>query len=110
MTEENGRNSEGKEIAQAGSELNAGLGRDRYSLVKMRIQNALGNGMDEQAWPPGEHWVDCACRLIRVARGNNRNRLRDLIYKYVDSSKLDAEDSEFISILTDPGQSDECPF
>ena len=33
------------------------------------IQAALGNGADEAAWEPGEHWADAAARKIREARG-----------------------------------------
>ena len=33
------------------------------------IQAALGNGADEAAWEPGEHWADAAARKIRAARG-----------------------------------------
>jgi len=32
------------------------------------IQAALGNGADESAWEPGEHWADAAARKIREAR------------------------------------------
>ena len=32
------------------------------------IQAALGNGADEAAWEPGEHWADAAARKIREAR------------------------------------------
>lgn len=31
------------------------------------IQAALGNGADEDAWRPGEHWADAAARKIRAA-------------------------------------------
>ena len=30
--------------------------------IQERIQAALGNGADEQAWEPGEHWLMAACR------------------------------------------------
>ena len=33
------------------------------------FQAALGNGADEAAWKPGEHWADAAARKIRAARG-----------------------------------------
>ena len=33
------------------------------------VQAALGNGADEAAWEPGEHWADAAARKIREARG-----------------------------------------
>ncbi|OQA31299.1 MAG: hypothetical protein BWY56_02391 [Acidobacteria bacterium ADurb.Bin340] len=36
---------------------------------KDAIQAALGNGADEDAWRPGEHWADAAARKIRAARG-----------------------------------------
>lgn len=36
---------------------------------KDTIQAALGNGADEAAWEPGEHWADAAARKIREARG-----------------------------------------
>lgn len=36
---------------------------------KGTIQAALGNGADEAAWEPGEHWADAAARKIREARG-----------------------------------------
>lgn len=32
------------------------------------VQAALGNGADEAAWEPGEHWADAAARRIRAAR------------------------------------------
>ena len=35
---------------------------------KGTIQAALGNGADEDAWRPGEHWADAAARKIRAAR------------------------------------------
>jgi len=35
---------------------------------KDTIQAALGNGADEAAWEPGEHWADAAARKIRAAR------------------------------------------
>jgi len=35
---------------------------------KGTIQAALGNGADEDAWRPGEHWADAAARKIREAR------------------------------------------
>ena len=37
--------------------------------AKDAIQAALGNGADEAAWEPGEHWADAAARKIREARG-----------------------------------------
>lgn len=36
---------------------------------KDAIQAALGNGADEDAWRPGEHWADAAVRAIRAQRG-----------------------------------------
>lgn len=36
---------------------------------KDAIQAALGNGADEDAWKPGEHWADAAVRAIRAQRG-----------------------------------------
>lgn len=33
--------------------------------AKIRIQQALGNGVDESAWPPGTTWIEAACRIIR---------------------------------------------
>jgi len=36
---------------------------------KDTIQAALGNGADEAAWEPGEHWADAAARKIKEARG-----------------------------------------
>jgi hypothetical protein len=33
------------------------------------VQAALGNGADEAAWEPGEHWADAAARKIKEARG-----------------------------------------
>ena len=33
--------------------------------AKTRIQQALGNGVDEIAWPPGTTWIEAACRIIR---------------------------------------------
>ena len=36
--------------------------------VSTKIQHALGNGQDEDAWHPGEHWVDAAVRAIEAYR------------------------------------------
>ncbi len=33
-----------------------------------KIQAALGNGLDEDAWPPGTDWLDAACKQIRCSR------------------------------------------
>lgn len=38
---------------------------------KDAIQAALGNGADEDAWKPGEHWADAAVRAIRAQRGES---------------------------------------
>lgn len=35
---------------------------------KDTIQAALGNGADEAAWEPGEHWADAVARKILAAR------------------------------------------
>lgn len=35
---------------------------------KGTIQAALGNGADEAAWEPGEHWADAAARKIRATQ------------------------------------------
>ena len=32
------------------------------------VQAALGNGADEAAWEPGEHWADAAARMIGEVR------------------------------------------
>ena len=40
-----------------------------FRRAKDTIQAALGNGADEAAWEPGEHWADAAARKIREARG-----------------------------------------
>lgn len=39
---------------------------------KGTIQAALGNGADEAAWEPGEHWADAAARKIRAALEDRR--------------------------------------
>lgn len=39
-----------------------------FRRAKDAIQAALGNGADEAAWEPGEHWADAAARKIREAR------------------------------------------
>jgi hypothetical protein len=36
--------------------------------AKTRIQEALGNGVDEAAWAPGQSWVDAACDAITFHR------------------------------------------
>lgn len=38
--------------------------KERYDRMKIRIQSALGNGIDQEAWKPSERWVDAACRNI----------------------------------------------
>lgn len=40
------------------------------SLAEVReaLHAALGNGADQWAWQPGEHWLDAAVRLIQQAR------------------------------------------
>lgn len=42
--------------------------RDRYQRLKIRIQAALGNGIDEEAWKPSERWDVAACRNITENR------------------------------------------
>lgn len=40
------------------------------SLAEFReaLHAALGNGADQWAWQPGEHWLDASVRLIQQAR------------------------------------------
>ena len=33
-------------------------------MAQIKIQKALGNGCDEELWPPGIYWVDAVCRCI----------------------------------------------
>lgn len=42
--------------------------RERYQRLKIRIQAALGNGTDQEAWKPSERWDAAACRNITENR------------------------------------------
>jgi len=42
--------------------------KERYDRMKIRIQSALGNCIDQEAWKPSERWVDAACRNITENR------------------------------------------
>lgn len=37
-------------------------------IIQERIQTALGNGSDENAWQPGETWASATCRIIEWYR------------------------------------------
>lgn len=53
------------ELEQARAAINAMHQTPSIDVITLKIQGALGSGIDEQDWKPGEHWLDAAIRVLR---------------------------------------------
>lgn len=44
--------------------MSAEMQNPTIDIITLKIQGALGNGIDEHDWHPGEHWLDAAVRVL----------------------------------------------
>lgn len=52
-------------------DMGANLGYVKELLeVRMKLQEALGNGSNEKLWPSGTNYIDAACKVITECQGD----------------------------------------